>query len=94
MQSENVRTFAEESKERMEEAELLTETEQMEEFMFLGLRKMEGVSKTEFQRQFQVLIDEIYGKVTAELCQEGLLEEEGDFVRLTERYRHKQLCNE
>lgn len=85
MQSENVRTFAEESKERMEEAELLTETEQMEEFMFLGLRKMEGVSKTEFQRQFQVLIDEIYGKVTAELCQEGLLEEEGDFVRLTER---------
>ena len=30
------------------QAELLTETEEMEEFMFLGLRKMNGISKKEF----------------------------------------------
>ena len=31
------------------QAELLTETEEMEEFMFLGLRKMNGISKKNFR---------------------------------------------
>lgn len=84
-QSQNVRTFAEESKKRMEEAEILTETEQMEEFMFLGLRKIEGVSKTKFQKQFGTMMQEMYGKAIAKLCEEGLLAEHGDCVRLTER---------
>ncbi len=34
------------------QAELLTETEEMEEFMFLGLRKMNGISKKRIFRVF------------------------------------------
>jgi len=68
-----------------EEAETLSVREQMEECMFLGLRKMEGVSKTEFEREFGCGMDAVYGEALKKMYGLGLLEEAGDFVRLTER---------
>ncbi len=59
--------------------------EQMEEFMFLGLRKIAGVSKEKFFRDFGESMDTVYGEVIKKLCSDGLLEEDGDKVRLTER---------
>lgn len=40
--------------------------EQMEEFMFLGLRMTQGISSAEFQRQFQKNLEEVYGTILEE----------------------------
>ena len=56
------------------EQEELSITEQMEEFMFLGLRMMEGVSLLEFEKQFGVPLEEVYGKQISKLEKQGLLE--------------------
>lgn len=63
--------------------ELLSITEQMEEFFFLGLRKMQGVSLTEFEQIFGVPAKERYGEAMMRLCQEGLLENADGVLRLT-----------
>ncbi len=68
-----------------EEPETLSVREQMEECMFLGLRKMEGVSKTEFRKEFGRGMDEVYGEVLQKMYGMGLMEETDGFVRLTER---------
>ena len=53
--------------------------------MFLGLRKIEGVSKSRFETEFVTSMESIYGKVIREMTEKGVLETKGDFVRLTER---------
>ena len=68
-----------------EEPETLTRKDAMEEFMFLGLRKMEGVSRRRFQEQFQEDMDQVYGAVIERLQGQGLLKSAGDKVRLTKR---------
>ena len=56
----------------------------MEEFMFLGLRLMEGVSRQEFVRKFGTDLLTVYGSVIARNMEDGLIEEgEGDYYRLT-----------
>ncbi len=64
---------------------VLTKDNQIEEFMFLGLRKTRGVSRREFYRRFGVPMDAVYKKELAELLQLGLLAEEGDYIRLTRK---------
>lgn len=61
----------------------LSPQEQMEETMFLGLRLTEGVSKAEFQWQFGVSMEQIYGEVIQENTAKGLLADEAGYVRLT-----------
>ena len=61
----------------------LSQQEQMEETMFLGLRLTEGVSKAEFQRQFGVSMEQIYGEVIQENIAQGLLADEAGYLRLT-----------
>ncbi len=58
--------------------------EQMEEFMFLGLRMTEGVSAAAFTREFGVHIDSIYGEVLRRLEKEGLLVRNGRHIALTQ----------
>lgn len=64
---------------------LLTIHEQMEEYMFLGLRMMYGVSMRKFAENFGTSIEEIYGEVTDKLCAQGLLVREEGYIRLTAR---------
>lgn len=64
--------------------EELDVTAQMEEFMFLGLRKMEGVSRRLFFEAFGCQLEEIYGKELEKLIRQKLLAIEDDFIRLTE----------
>ena len=64
---------------------VLTKDNQIEETMFLGLRVLEGVSKEQFREQFSCELRVVYRKELEKLEKEGLLEEEGDFVRLTGR---------
>ena len=68
-----------------ETPEKLSKKEEMEEYMFLGLRKIEGVSKSIFETEFVTSMESIYGNVIREMTEKGLLETKGDFVRLTER---------
>jgi oxygen-independent coproporphyrinogen-3 oxidase len=51
--------------------------------MFLGLRMTRGVSKDDFMENFGCSMDEIYGPVLKRLEEQGLLETEGNRVRLT-----------
>lgn len=62
----------------------LTRQEQMEEFMFLGLRMMEGISRGEFKDCFGIEPEGVYGDVLASLYKEGLLRQEGGRIFLTE----------
>ncbi len=64
------------------ETDVLTKDDMMSEFMFLGLRMMKGISKRQFEDQFNVKYDTIYGGVTSKLIKEGLLEESDDKDRL------------
>lgn len=49
--------------------------EQMEEYMFLGLRMVKGITKEEFFETFKTDFDFIYGSVARELLDQGLMEE-------------------
>lgn len=57
--------------------QILTGEEQMEEFMFLGLRMTEGVSPLEFQNSFGKSMEEVYGPVIEKNMRDGLLEYRG-----------------
>jgi oxygen-independent coproporphyrinogen-3 oxidase len=63
----------------------LTKKDAMSEWLFLGLRKLNGVDKNAFWDSFREEMDAVYGNVINALIGEGLLEEEGDFLRLTDR---------
>lgn len=66
-------------------AEELSRKMQMEEFMFLGLRMNEGVSRSDFQKQFSIPIDVKFREAMEELkAQELLMVREGR-VFLTEQ---------
>ena len=56
-----------------------------QEYMFLGLRKIEGVSKTDFRQTFGRSIENAYGKVLIDMYQKQLLEDTGEYIRLTEK---------
>lgn len=57
----------------------------MEEFMFLGLRKMEGVTELEFIREFGIRMDSVYGDVIRKLTEERLIERKASRIALTDR---------
>ena len=63
---------------------VLDRVQRMEEFMFLGLRMMEGVSKKLFHGRFAVRMEEAYQKELRKFQQEGLLVDGRDKVCLTE----------
>ena len=58
------------------EEEVLDETAAMEEYFFLGLRKMQGVDWTLYQKQYE--------KTVEKLISEGVLEKNGNYIRLTQ----------
>lgn len=63
----------------------LTKKEAMEEFLFLGLRMLEGIGRAEFYSSFGVKLDEIYRGVIRKNCGDGLLTDDGERIRLTKR---------
>ena len=77
-------TAVEEGNARITEEHLI-QKEQMEEEMFLGLRKKSGVSMTRFEEKFGRSFDGLYGEIVKDLVQQGLMQIEGDRVRMTKR---------
>mgnify|MGYP003093355326 FL=1 len=64
--------------------ETLDKKSEMEEFMFLGLRLMAGISRQQFEDTFRVTLENVYGEVLRKLKGEQLIEEVAGYVRLTE----------
>lgn len=65
------------------EEEVLTQQMQMEEYMFLGLRKMQGVSISGFAKLYGVEMQEVYGDVIRKYQEYEMLQIEQDWLRLT-----------
>lgn len=71
--------------EAYKKARSLSVHEQIEEFMFLGLRKTKGVSKSDFKQRFSHSMASVYEKTLKEAMKQGFIEEKGDRVFLTPR---------
>ncbi|MCA5013465.1 MULTISPECIES: radical SAM family heme chaperone HemW [unclassified Enterococcus] len=67
------------------ESEKLTIHNQMEEQLFLGLRKKKGVSKQQFEEKFGVPIEQVYKEVIPQLIARGLLADQDEHLQLTEQ---------
>lgn len=65
--------------------EILSKQDLMEEFVFLGLRRMEGISESEFEKTFGASLDGIYHEVLKKWKDAGCLARNNGFWRLTER---------
>ena len=63
----------------------LTKENQMEEEMFLGLRKIEGVSINHFEEKFGKKLDTVYGSTIERLISEDMLKVTGDLLSLTDK---------
>ncbi len=55
------------------EIQVLSREEQMEEFLFLGLRMTEGIYAEEFRNCFDVTLESVYGSVIEKNIKDGLL---------------------
>lgn len=67
------------------EEEELTQQEQMEEFLFLGLRMTEGISQEEFRRSFGISVETVFGNAIKKHEGLGLLVTEDGRIRLTQK---------
>ena len=65
--------------------ETLTVDNQMEEEMFLGLRKINGVSVNHFEEKFKRPLDSVYGETILRLKNDGMLKQQGDLLSLTDK---------
>ena len=65
------------------DVQFLEEPRQIEEFMFLGLRKTRGISKKEFRRVFGRDIELVYEKALKKLFSSGMLLEKKDRLYLS-----------
>lgn len=66
------------------DVQTLTVQEQMEEFCFLGLRCMKGISMKEFEERFGTPFSDVYGDVLRKYELLELLSRKGDYVVLTD----------
>lgn len=71
--------------ENRKEIVTATQKSRMEEYMFLGLRMIRGVSIREFERRFGIPMNRIYGTVIRSYIGQGLLKIEQNRLMLTER---------
>lgn len=68
-----------------EQADAVTRKAQIEEYMFLGLRMTEGITRADFRNTFGVEIEAVYGDLLPMLIDEGLICMEAGILRLTKR---------
>ena len=68
-----------------EDMTILSEEDMMAEFMYLGLRMMEGVKPSDFKNRFGRHLMNVYGEVIDKYIKIGLMEAGDNYVRLTPR---------
>jgi oxygen-independent coproporphyrinogen-3 oxidase len=62
-----------------------SEKDDMEEYMFMGLRKIKGINKKEFERRFSQNIYDVYGNVIYKYIKSGLIIDSGETLALSPR---------
>lgn len=67
-----------------EEVHRQSRTEQMEETMFLGLRRMQGVDTEAFKGRFGLSVQDVYGGVLQRLELQKLIKYSGKYIQLTQ----------
>jgi len=70
---------------RLRESEDLDVKIAMGEFCFMGLRTTGGIEQKKFEKLFGVEFNQVYGKACQELIRGGLLSDDGNRLRLTDR---------
>ncbi|RAL26046.1 radical SAM family heme chaperone HemW [Thermoflavimicrobium daqui] len=74
-----------EQKRPMQESYQVSEREDMENFMILGLRLLKGVSRARFHSLYHKSLEEVYGSVIEHFVQLGLLVRNHDRIKLTDK---------
>ena len=67
------------------EWEVLSKEDKMSEFMFLGLRMTEGVTKMAFCHKFNEDMEKVFEKPLSKFKKMGMIEEKGDRIRLSKQ---------
>ncbi len=65
--------------------ENLSNFDKMSEFMFLGLRLEDGIEEKEFQKRFNLNIDEVFGKQIDKYTKTGFLIRENGKIRFSDK---------
>ncbi|MCG7311809.1 MULTISPECIES: radical SAM family heme chaperone HemW [Priestia] len=65
----------------------VSKVERMEEEMFLGLRKTNGVNKASFYEKYKVEMNDVFSEPIKEYTNKGLLEQTESSLRLTKKGR-------
>ena len=71
--------------EAVEEIINNSKNDNMEEFMFMGLRKINGIDENEFKKRFSININDVYGEILNKYIGEGLLIRESGRIFLSEK---------
>ncbi|ELC8423477.1 oxygen-independent coproporphyrinogen III oxidase [Clostridium perfringens] len=71
--------------EAVEEIINNSKNDNMEEFMFMGLRKINGIDENEFKNRFSMNINDVYGEILYKYIGEGLLIRESGRIFLSEK---------
>lgn len=75
------------NKLELEDYEIQTLDDEMNDEVMLGLRKMEGISKTSFLKKYKIDLL-VKFPIIIELIREGLLEETNGYIRIPSRYSY------
>lgn len=67
------------------EVNKLSDKDKMEEYMFLGLRRTDGVSIEGFNEKFHMPMKDIYGEIIKNLIKDGLIMKDDGYLRLSDR---------
>ncbi len=71
--------------EAVEEIINNSKNDNMEEFMFMGLRKINGIDENEFKKRFSMNINNVYGEILNKYIDEGLLIRDSGRIFLSEK---------
>ncbi|EIF2085503.1 radical SAM family heme chaperone HemW [Clostridium perfringens] len=71
--------------EAIEEIINNSKNDNMEEFMFMGLRKINGIDENEFKNRFSMNINDVYGEILNKYIGEGLLIRDSGRIFLSEK---------
>lgn len=71
--------------EAVEEIINNSKNDNMEEFMFMGLRKINGIDENEFKNRFSMNINDVYGEILNKYIGKGLLIRESGRIFLSEK---------
>ena len=67
-----------------ESEEIISKKDAMAEFMFLGLRKIDGIARADFYQMFDIDIEAIYGPVITALRNQGFMDAKEGRLFLTD----------